>query len=57
MKDKPDKCENCHEKPAIVGFGGFWLCKDCFNQNMEQAGRLIQKLKRELVNEVPKVQE
>ena len=40
---KPEKCRNC-QKDAIVCFKGFWLCKECFNNNAEQAGRLVQKL-------------
>ena len=38
-------CQNCLN-PAIVQFDGIWLCKDCFNKNMEQAGAIIHKIRK-----------
>jgi len=41
-------CQNLHcEMQAIVRFGGVWLCKDCFNENMREAGAIIRKIKKE----------
>ena len=40
----PEKCQNCQNK-ALLFTAGFWLCKECFNREMELPGIITRKLR------------